>query len=89
MFYYLFAGSAAYLVAKLGEMHILDVLGFKSTNEQFDMFMTMLILTAGADRVAALIKLSGPGAADPPEARPLEVTGTLTLEDRNAAVRAS
>lgn len=80
--YYFIAALGAGMAAKVGDMQILHVLGFKAGDETFDMILTMLILTAGADRVAALLQLStgaGPGGGD---AQPVEVQGTLTLDGR-------
>lgn len=78
--YYFFAVIAAGLVATYGGMGILKVLGFKETNPLFDMAITMLILTAGADRVAAMLQQSGVGGVAGDDPKPMEVQGTLVLD---------
>ncbi len=81
--YYFFAVIGAILVATLGDMEILSAVGFKhggnDSHELFDTALTILILTGGADRIAALLQLSGATPQKEAESKPLEVQGTLTL----------
>jgi len=46
--------------------------------------LTALILVGGADRVAELLKVPGARGGDKPVERPVQVTGTLVLEDATA-----
>lgn len=91
--YFFFAAIGAGLVAWIGNIGILEVLGFKEAKADihhgFDIAMTVLILTAGADRVQALMQLSGASAGEPPEPKPLEITGTLTIDGNTEPLRAS
>jgi len=57
------------------------------TTWYFDVVLTALILVGGADRVAELLKVPGARGGDKPVERPVQVTGTLVLED-GAAKRA-
>ncbi len=68
MVYFFFAAIAAGGVVWIGQIGILDALGFKEalsteTHQYFDFLLTALILTAGADRVSALLQLSGTRSA--------------------------
>ena len=82
--YFLFAGAGALLVTFIGKIGILDVLGFKQAEAHpfFDFGLTVLILTAGADRVAALMQLSGSSLGNGTEGKPIEITGTLTIDGK-------
>jgi len=77
--YYFFAAMGAGLIDWYGKIGILNSIGFKQTPPHFDMALTMLILTAGADRVAELLQLSSGGGGGK-EAAPVEITGTLMLD---------
>lgn len=98
--YFSFALLAAVFVVWVGQMGILEVLGFKeaavgagsgaagiaqvgSNHHIFDMALTVLILTAGADRVAGLLQLSGASVGGSAEAKPIEITGTLTIDGKS------
>ena len=62
---------------------ILYHIGFKS--HWIDVFLTLLILMGGAERLAELLKTPGaPGVASASEDKPLEVRGTLQLVDTPA-----
>ena len=85
--YYVLAGILGGLIlAYLGEVRIFRALGFDRTHPILDSAMTGLILIAGADRVAALLKIHGlPGARSGGEqdARPIEIRGRLVLEEES------
>jgi hypothetical protein len=55
-------------------------LGFVDTPQVFDILATALTLTAGADRIAALLNLPGAVAGEKTSSRPIEITGKLVLE---------
>lgn len=84
-FYFLFAAVGAAIVVFIGKIGILDVLGFKQAEAHpyFDFGLTALILTAGADRVAALLQLSGASVSGQDEGKPIEITGSLTINGKN------
>lgn len=63
-----------------GGLRLFVALGFQDINYILDTFITGLVLVAGADRIAGLLKMSGAPGAEDPAPRPLEVTGRLTLE---------
>lgn len=69
------------VLAVFGKVTIFRAIGFKEAPFLLDCVMTGLILVAGADRVAALLKSVG-GASDLDRAgpQPIEITGKLTLE---------
>ena len=84
LIYYVLAGicSSAVIVA-LDFNGILYHIGFKS--HWIDVFLTVLILMGGAERLAELLKTPGaPGVASASEDKPLEVRGTLQLVDTPA-----
>jgi len=85
LLYFVLAGILGGVVlAYFGEVRIFRALGFNQTNAILDSVMTGLILIAGADRVAELLKLHGmPGAKGEPKStsQPIEVTGRLILEE--------
>jgi hypothetical protein len=56
-------------------------------NRLFDAVFTVLALTGGADFVNSLLKLRGATELAHPEAKPLEVTGTLVLEGSASELR--
>lgn len=79
--YFIFAGVLGGLVlAFLGEIRIFRAMGFEKTNYILDSIMTGLILMAGSDRVAEILKLTGAPGAERPKSPPIEVTGRLILE---------
>jgi len=82
LWYYGLASVFAILaVADFGKVRILAAIGYPpDPNPLLDAILTAITLVGGADRLAAL-KL--PGAAESAEAapKPLQVTGTLTLEE--------
>ena len=77
--YFTLTGALSLLALwKLGNVRVL------MRNPILDWSLTGFLLMTGSDRVAGLLKTmsgaSGP-AAGPPENKPLEVTGTVTIED--------
>ena len=92
MVYFFFAAIGAGLVAWVGNIGILEVMGFKEatapSHHGFDIALTVLILTAGADRVSALMQLSGVSAGEAAEPKPIEITGTLTIDGKTEGLLA-
>jgi len=89
--YFTFAGVLAMGVfAGYGTVRILSVSGFPSINPMLDVILTGLILVAGSDRIADLLKTRAPGAAGAgaiaESSKPIEVTGTLTMIEPAAGV---
>ncbi len=85
--YFVIAGILGVVVlAFIGEVRIFYALGFTNTNYILDSIMTGLILMAGSDRVAVILKLMPDGAsgAKTTESRPIEITGRLILEDEKS-----
>ena len=84
--YFLFALVAAITIAVFGDMGILESLGFKRANRTtahhcFDLTLTVLILTAGAERISKLVQATSGGSIDEgDQQRPVEIAGTLTLD---------
>ena len=84
LLYFALAGLLAIpLLAWFGGVRIFSVIGFPEINPILDTIITGLILVGGSDRVAAIMRMMGgaSGAAEKSEARPIEVTGKLVLED--------
>lgn len=83
--YFVLAGILAMGVfAGYGTVRILSVSGFPSINPILDVILTGLILVAGSDRIAELLKTPATAGvalatAEAPTTRPIEITGTLTL----------
>lgn len=94
--YFLLATVAAVFIAAVGDMGILESLGFKRASiiddnklrHYFDMVITVLILTAGADRIQQLIQATsgGPLGTPPGSEKPIEVAGTLSLDEDSKRV---
>lgn len=81
LIYFVLAGILGVVVlAFFGEVRIFRAMGFDKTNYILDSIMTGLILMAGADRVAGLLKLSGTPGVEKSTSRPIEITGKLILE---------
>lgn len=90
LLYYVLAGLLGGVVlAWFGNVRIFEALGFKAINPILDSVMTGLILIAGADRVAALLRLPGAGVAERPEPRAVKITGELVLKDEASARKSS
>lgn len=81
LIYFVLAGILGGVVlAFFGEVRIFRAMGFDKTNYILDSIMTGLILMAGADRVAGLLKLTGTPGVEKSTSRPIEITGKLILE---------
>ena len=78
------AALAIPLIAGFGKIRMLAALGFP-TNQYLDILVTGLILIGGSDRVAEMLKLGGSGEAKS-EAKPLNITGRLIIEDTHGQV---
>ena len=86
--YFVLATAAALAIASFGDMGILESLGFKrasrtETHHFFDLGLTVIILTAGADRISQLIQATTGASVGPDQHsanHPVEISGTLTLD---------
>lgn len=93
--YFAIAGILAVGVfAGYGTVRILSVSGFPSINPVLDVILTGLILVAGSERIADLLKTSTTTGSVLPgtsrvETKPVEVTGTLTLIEPSSLVTES
>lgn len=79
-YYALCFALGAGVLGAIGKVTIFRALGFHQTWFPLDCIMTGLILTAGAERVAGLLKLPGAPEAEKAPPRPIEIKGTLKLE---------
>ena len=80
-FYGLVGAMAALVVSFYPELRVLTRLGITShPHPLFDPAFTTIVLMGGSDRIAALSKPSSAGAKTT-KPRPVEVVGTLRLED--------
>lgn len=81
LYFVLAAFGAAVLVAKFPEFMLLKKLGFtySSGQEFWDRVFTVIALIGGADRIAELA--DSPGSAGRTQSEPLEITGTVILEE--------
>jgi len=66
-----------------GKLRVLNAVGIETT-WYFDVVLTALILVGGADRVAELLKVPGARSGEKTVERPVQVSGTLVLEDASA-----
>ena len=83
LIYYIIAGIlGGFVLAFFGEIRIFHALGFTEINQILDSIVTGLILVAGADRMANILKLM-PEAPEigRSDSSPIEITGKLILED--------
>ncbi len=73
------------VLAYFGEVRIFRALGFNNTHPILDSVMTGLILMAGADQVAGLLKVTGlPWTkGESTSSKPIEIRGKLILEDES------
>jgi hypothetical protein len=73
------------IIAWYGKVRVLNAIGFDGAPPWLDILFTGLLLTAGSDRIAALVKmpdaLGAKGTAASHE-QPLQITGTLVLQDK-------
>ena len=69
------------LIAWYGGVMLFRALGFGGVPGWLDAIVTGLILVAGADRLAGILKMTGvPGSGAASEARPIQITGKLVLD---------
>lgn len=83
LLYFILAGILGIgVIAGYGEVRIFEALSFDGLPDWMDSLVTGLILVAGADRIAGLLKMTGAqGAAT--DAQPIEITGRLVLESQD------
>ena len=86
LMYFLLAGVLGLIaLGWYGKVRILTALGFQGVDPILDTVITGLLLVGGAERTGALLKGVGAGglasAAPSPPAQPIEITGTLVLDD--------
>lgn len=86
LLYFTFAGFLGIIVlAWFGTVRIFSVLGFPQIDPILDTVVTGLILVAGSERISGLLEASsgfaGSAPAEKAEPAPIEVKGTVTLED--------
>jgi len=82
--------SGALVAALLAQWKTLSVLGlFSQLSGQvppwLDPTVTWVVLMGGADRIAAFVKLPAGTAPEPQADPPIQVAGTLVLDDHRAA----
>jgi hypothetical protein len=69
------------VIAWYGNVRLLQAIGFPDAPQVLDIAFTGLLLTAGSDRVAAIVKLpEGLGSGKKAE-KPVQITGTLVLKE--------
>lgn len=77
--YFVLACILALVVYVYGNLSIFSALGFPP-HRLADAFLTTLVLVAGSDRVAALLKVPDAGGGAPKTAdEPIQISGTVTL----------
>jgi hypothetical protein len=79
LIYFVMASILGLAVYVYGNLSIFSALGFPP-HRLADAFLTTLVLVAGSDRVAALLKVPDAGGAAPKTAdEPIHISGTVTL----------
>lgn len=75
--------ALALIVSFFGGIKMFKGLGLQDVSDGWDYFLTAMLLTAGADRIAALKKqLGGPEQNNPRiHSQPVNITGKLTLDE--------
>ena len=82
--YFTLAFVLALVLTGFGKLRVLNAVGVDTT-WGFDVILTALILVGGADRVADFLKAPGSrGGGDRGGDRPVQVSGTLVVEDAAA-----
>ena len=82
LYFTLAALLAIVVLAWFGGVRVFSVMGFPNINPVLDTIVTGLILIGGSDRVSAVMKMMGAsGTAEKVEARPIEITGRLVLDE--------
>lgn len=72
------------VLAYFGKIRILQSLGFQGVKDWLDMLVTGLLLTGGAEQIGRILEIYGDRGVEKPAPRPVEVRGTLTLEEETA-----
>jgi hypothetical protein len=78
LWYFVLAILLAALVFIGGGLSVFSALGFPP-NTLLDGLVTTIVLVAGSDRLAALLKVPDRGKASTGSDRPIQLTGTVTL----------
>jgi hypothetical protein len=81
--YFVLAFALGLVLTGFGKLRVLNAVGIETT-WYFDVVLTALILVGGADRVAELLKVPGARSGEKAVERPVQVSGTLVLEDASA-----
>ncbi len=79
--YYLFVGILALIAVKLLKIHILQKLGVFEDHSVVDDLFSAVVLMGGSGQIAALLGESTGSAVTQPPPEPIEVRGTLRLEE--------
>jgi hypothetical protein len=84
--YFVFAGAVGILLAYFAQVRVLMSLGVPA-GTPLDVILTGLILAGGSDQVADILKMAGgrPGGEKAAASSPIEIKGTLTLEQPTGA----
>jgi hypothetical protein len=80
LIYFVLAFALGLVLTSFGNLRVLNAVGLE-TKWFFDVFLTALILVGGADRVAELLKVPGARGGGKPAERPIQISGTLVLEE--------
>jgi hypothetical protein len=83
LWYFFIAGVFAMVVlGYFGKIRVLAGLGYPpDPNPILDAFLTGIVLVGGADRIASLKPAGSSIPEEPPEPKPLQVIGQITLID--------
>lgn len=79
--YFVLAGILSVVVLTFGNIRILRVMGVTDANPLVDAFLTGLLLMGGAERLSGFLQPAGESSTENSEQKPIQVTGTLTIED--------
>lgn len=79
--YFVLAGMLSVVVLAFGNIRILRVMGVTDANPWLDAFLTGLLLIGGAERLSGFLHPAGESSTESSEQKPIQVTGTLTIED--------
>jgi hypothetical protein len=72
---------AIVVLVYFGDIRILKALGHET---RLDFIVTAVALIAGADVLAKVLDMSGIGGKEAPAPRPIEITGSLVIEEGKA-----
>jgi hypothetical protein len=70
------------VVLSIDSLRVLHALGFQPHIPFLDVALTTMVLMGGADQIAALLKSPQSVAAARSPPKPIEITGTIRLDDR-------